>query len=158
MASSGLPSTRTRVTIARAAAAYQRPQWKVSPSAGVAGWSAATPDPAAIRRRDSSIARRRRPATLTAAYDPNGGSTPGFALGSTTRVRGAGRSAICRPARLEAVELLEVHQVVHAREEEPLPAAKVSDQWVVQRAGLRLVARNRIGRGGKRATALAEQG
>ena len=40
----------------------------------------------------------------------------------------------------EHVELLEVHQVVHAGEQQPLPAAQPTHLRVVQRAGLGLVA------------------
>src|SRR5580765_6563479 len=98
-----------------------------------------------MRRRESSIANRRRPATLTASYDPNGGSTPGFALGSTTSTSGAGRSAIL-PLRLgpEAMQLAKVHQVVDPREEEPFAAAQVADEGMVERAGLRLVPGDRL--------------
>ena len=88
-----------------------------------------------MSRRDSSIARRRRPATLTAAYVPKGGSTPGFAPGSTISMRGAGRSGIAGTVP-EAVQLLEVHEVVDAGEEEPLATAQVPDQRVVERARL----------------------
>src|SRR5438477_11016270 len=130
MASSGLPSARTRASIARAATAYQRPQWNASPVAGRAGCNAATPEPAAISLRESSIASRRRPAWATAAYEPKGISGSGLTPGSTTRMSGGGRSDMRGLARRfhQAVQLAEVHQVVNAGEEEPLTAAQVPDQ------------------------------
>src|ERR1700674_4004184 len=131
-----------RASLARAASANQRPQWKDSPGEGGAGRSRSTPTPSAPSRRDSSAASLRRPASVTAAYVPNGRSRSGLTPGSTTRMSGAGRSAIvgrvatCR----EAMQLAQVHQVVDAYEQEPLPAPQVPDQRMIEREGLGRVA------------------
>jgi len=55
------------------------------------------------------------------------------------------------------VQLAQVHQVVDAGEEEPLATAQAADQRVVERARLRFVAGDRLGRGGERAAALGQQ-
>ncbi len=47
-------------------------------------------------------------------------------------------ASLSRPTR--RVQLIQVHQVVDAGEQEPLAAAQAADERVVQRAGLRLVA------------------
>src|SRR5205814_85614 len=45
----------------------------------------------------------------------------------------------------ELVELLQVHEVVDAGEEQPLPASQPADDRMVQRAGIELMAVDRAG-------------
>ena len=98
----------------------------------------------------------------TAAYVPNTSSTGG---GATTRTIGAGRSECTgldrlRPAQLlvrDAVQLLEMHQVVHTGEEQPVAAAQPPDQRVIERAGLGLVSGELLGCAFLRAPALLEK-
>jgi hypothetical protein len=46
----------------------------------------------------------------------------------------------------DLMELLDVHQVMHAREQQPFAASQTSDQWMYQRARLILVPRDYSGR------------
>ena len=70
----------------RAAAANQRPQWNgAATSLASGGSSGTTAAPRRPSRCESSAARSRCVASLTAAYEPNGAS----AGGTTTRISGA---------------------------------------------------------------------
>src|SRR6266550_137103 len=57
----------------------------------------------------------------------------------------------------DAMELLQVHQVVHTREEEPVTAAQPSDKRVVERAGRGFVSGNELRRPLLGSTALPQQ-
>ena len=90
----------------------------------------------------------RRTATGPAGSGPGRGA----AAGSRGPKRGRGRPSSRRgPAGtgssgepgLDLVQLLQVHQVVDAREEQPLPAAEPPDLLVDERAGIGLVAGDR---------------
>src|SRR5918992_5373483 len=142
----------------RAPAANQGPQRKPSERSGT---SDATAAPARPRRCASSPAKRRWPAAATAAYEPNAWSAS--PPGATTSTRGGGRSpreAASGDASAiadEAVQLLQVHEVVDADEEQPLPAAQPPDEWMVERRALRLVALDLRRRLAQRSPALVEE-
>src|SRR5690606_4252499 len=110
-------------------------------------------------RRERSAASSRLASAATAAWLPNGWPSAGVA----TRTSGAGRSGIglrigLRIGLAQAVELLEVHEVVDAEEEQPFAAAQVADQRMLHAAALHLVTLDACRRLADRATRLVEQG
>ena len=110
-----------------------------------------------MRRRESSIASRRRPATLDRRVRPERGVHARLRAGVDDQHQGRRAAQPSGAPSLSRCSCSEVHQVVHAGEEEPLAAAQVADQRMVERAWLGLVAGDRLGRGGERAPALGEQ-
>src|SRR5687768_6175006 len=88
-----------------------------------------------------------------AAWLPNGCPSAGV----VTRTSGAGRSGIGLSPSGQLAELLQVHQVVDADEEQPVAAPKVADQRVPHPASVQLVAGDLLGGFADGATRLLEE-
>ena len=97
--------------------------------------------PGAARRRGADAA-----STGSRAFAWTPTTSPSTAATSTARRSPSGCSSTsARTARLDPVELLQVHQVVDAGEQQPLAAAQPPDQRVLQGARIGLVALDRAG-------------